>query len=300
MSKRKTPIFVDLHQHCLLSANYSNLSSLGLEQPIINNLNELTFFAKKYINPLYNNIDNISLLIESNFKNCYTSNIQYISTSIDYTLVNYFSSEKQLVEFLKNIQKKFNKLTIFFEIGISRNNFKASHYNQIIELINTGFFKGLDLYGDEQLDVHKKIIKIYKIARKRNMLLKAHIGEFMSGRKVKQLYEMLHLNEIQHGISISTDRKLLKYFSKQNVVFNISPTSNKILKNIDYNKCVAKIFYVNNIKFTLSSDDFLFFHKTVADEYYNLQKYNILTTEELKKINNFSICYFKKNYLKKK
>lgn len=291
--------FIDIHQHCLLSATSNDLEQLHIKVPQINNLNDLTTFTKKNINKLYKNTKNIEFLFESNIQNCIKNNVLYISTSLDYTLLDNFKDVNQFIGTFHKLQDEyFSKIKICFELGISRNNFKPEHFEKIIKLIETKFFIAIDLYGDENLGEHRLIKKIYKVARKNNLILKSHIGEFKNGKEVKKLYKKLHLNEIQHGISIALNVSLLKYFSKKNVVFNICPTSNKILRKVDYSNCCAKIFYNYGVKFTIASDDYLFFNASVKDEYYNLYKSNIFNIEELKKINDFSLKYFKTVYLK--
>ena len=291
--------YVDLHQHCLLSANYSDLLDFGVPKAEINSLADLTHYAKKYINPLCNKIENIKLLIKSNLDTCIKKQVKYISTSVDYTVLKYFESIDHFIAFLKEIIDEYNngKVTISFELGISRNNYKNGDYSTIFALIDTKFFKAIDLYGDEMLGEAKDIFKIYSYARKKQMILKAHIGEFRCAKDVKKLYKHLHLNEIQHGISIVKDEKIMKFFSKQPVVFNVCPTSNKLLNNIYYSPNLVRILLDNNIKFTIGSDDYLFFHSAVSDEYGDLIKCGIISEEEMKKINSFAIFYYKRAYI---
>ncbi|MDR2411925.1 MAG: hypothetical protein LBD88_05200 [Candidatus Peribacteria bacterium] len=290
--------FIDLHQHGLLSGDLNSLNKKRIILPntTINNWEELTYFVKQNINPLLKKQAVIKILLQTNIENSIESGTILICPSIDYTLANNFVSINDFVFFLSEIKKNFKEdIFINYDLGISRNNFKTEDITIIKDLIVSNIFNGIDLYGNELLKIDN-IGKIYKFAHKNNLILKAHIGEFCSAENVKNLYDELNLDEIQHGISVAQSLKVLNYFKEKNVVFNISPTSNFKLKKLNYQDNPIRFFYDNGIKVTISTDDRLFFGKSVKDEFEILLKNKIFTFDELEEINKFSLDYARNKY----
>lgn len=62
-------------------------------------------------------------------------------------------------------------------------------------------FFSIDLYGDEMAQPIKNFKSIYRKAKEKGLILKAHVGEWGCANSVKEAVEELELNEVQHGIS---------------------------------------------------------------------------------------------------
>lgn len=293
-------MFADLHQHGLLSGDKSALKHQGINLPNqkIDSLDKLTAYSKKYINKYFDNQENIEKFLISNIDSAIKSDTYLISPSIDYTLAFRYKTLDDFVNFLLKIKNKYQtKIKIYYDLGISRNNYQPQDYNLITELLKSGIFHGIDLYGNELLTPHQDIVKLYKIAKKLKLQKKAHVGELGQPIDVLNLYKMLNLNEIQHGIAIASNKKLLKYFSKKDVIFNICLASNQALLGIKYSDNAARTFYDNNIKFSINTDDKLYFNKSVKEEYYELLKQKIFTEKELLAINKQTQDFIIKYYL---
>ena len=253
-----------------------------LKNFIANNIIEISKVKKQYIK-----------LLELTIKTAISDGISIISLSVDYRSV-FFQFNSNFDEFIKSLislkQLYMNKITIQFDLGISREHFKKSDTKLIKNLIDSHLFSGIDLYGDELSTPINKFKSIYKYAQKHKLELKAHVGEYGSAKDIYIAIKKLHLNTIQHGISIIDDYRVVKYAKKHNIKFNVCPISNikmGIVKNISHHP-IRKMFD-SGLIVTINTDDQLIFDNSLFDEYMFLLENNIFTPEELNIIRKNSL-----------
>lgn len=143
-------------------------------------------------------------------------------------------------------------------------------------------FYSIDLYGDEFAQPIENFIPIYRKAEECGLQLKAHIGEWGTANDVINGIEMLHLNEVQHGIAAAESKHAMEFLKENRIRLNITPTSNVMLgrvKNIG-NHPIAKLFR-NNVDVTINSDDVLIFDSDVSKEYMRLFNSGCMSAEKL-------------------
>ena len=99
--------------------------------------------------------------------------------------------------------------------------------------------------------------------------------------------------QIQHGIHIIEDEKVMQLAKDRGIVFNVCPTSNIVLgyaKNIKEHPIKKMVEY--GLKVTIATDDLLFFGSDINEEYLKLYKEGTLTVEQLDKIRLFGLSLF--------
>ena len=227
-------------------------------------------------------------LFECTILTAINDGITILDTSVDYRLIyEVYNNDVDLyIDDLLNLKNKYkNKLVINFDIGISRNAYQKKHFYFMIHLIKSGIFNGIDIFGDEKSKPIYLFKNIYRIAKKNNLILKAHVGEFGSAKDIYKAIKNLNLNVIQHGISIVENKKIMKYAKKNNILFNVCPISNLKLKRISNikNHPIKEMFDFG-LNITINTDDQLIFENSLFDEYYLLYKNKIFTIEELNSI----------------
>jgi len=283
----------DLHNHAVLSSNRKIFYNLFPDKKLNkfienNNIFSLSEFIKYNLLDLTTTKQGQLKLFEATILTAIDDGITILDTSVDYRLV-YELYENNIQEYIKDLikikEKYKNNLIINFDLGISRNENKKEDEKIIIELIKSKIFNGIDLFGDEKSKPIQKFKKIYKIAKKNNLVLKVHVGEFGSAKDIYRAIKLLKLNVIQHGISIVESEKIMKYAKKNNIYFNVCPISNLKLKRIDNIKMhpIKKMFDFG-LNITINTDDQLIFENSLFDEYYLLYKNNLFTIEELNQI----------------
>lgn len=286
--------FVDLHQHCLLSAPRETLATRGITLPVarIRHQHDITSYAKMYINPLLEDHGKIRDLIIANFDSCIRENVVHVATSVDYTLARRFPSVDDCAAFLHAQRASVaGQLAVEYDLGISRDNYATNDEAAIVTLLNTGLFAGIDLYGNELLANERQYVSIYEHAGALGLLRKAHIGEYRSAADIIELMEILRLDEVQHGLSVVDDVAIAREAAARNVVFNVCPTSNVTLKQIDYRAHPIGAMLEHGINVTIGTDDKLLFGQSVQQEYAHLATSGALTQHQLVSVHAFSLDY---------
>lgn len=197
------------------------------------------------------------------------------------------------IDFLKSF--KYDNLIILWELSISRDSYKDEHKTLIFELINTRYFRGLDLAATENSIPNFKFVDFYELANELKMITRVHAGEQLGAKYIKECIIDFNPKQIQHGIHIIEDDGVMQLAKDKGIVFNVCPTSNVVLgyatsiKNHPIKKMVQ--FGLN---VTIATDDLLFFDSDINDEYLKLYQEGTLTSEQLNKIRNFGLSLIKK------
>ncbi len=128
------------------------------------------------------------------------------------------------------------------------------------------------------------------MANKQGLITKVHCGEQLGADYIRQCIIDFNPQQIQHGISIIKDKKVMELAKERNIVFNVCPTSNLVL---NYAKDIAthpiKQMVDFGLKVTIGTDDILLFDSDINDEYLKLYNNKVLTAEQLDSIRKFSL-----------
>lgn len=286
---------VDIHNHAVSSCTKTYLLKNGvdLSNDIINDIQSLINFSRNYITPLQLEREGLKLLLDGNFENCLETGIKTVCTEIDYkNCIRTFNSDvDEFIEFLKSF--KYDDLQIFWDLGISRDSYKEEYEQIIMRLLETKFFKGIDLTSTEKSVPNSYFKGFYDLANSLNMITKVHTGEQLGADYIKQCIIDFNPKQIQHGIHIIEDEEVINIAKNRNIVFNVCPTSNLVLgyaKNIKEHPIKKMVEY--GLKVTIGTDDLLFFDSDINNEYLKLYKEKVLTPEQLNDIRIFGLSLF--------
>lgn len=283
----------DLHNHAVFSCDRKYLIKNDIDIPLnekVNNISDLINFARKYIKPLQNNIDELTILLNGTFEKCLETGVSIVDTDMDYKIcIQVFDNNvNNFVNFLKTF--KYNNLQIRWVIDISRDSYKEEDEKIIFALMESDFFYGIDLTATENCVSNEKLKNIYNLASKKGFVTKVHCGEQLGADYIKQCIIDFNPKQIQHGIHIVEDKDVMQLAKERNIIFNVCPTSNLVL---NYAKDIAthpiKQMVDFGLKVTIATDDFLLFESDINDEYLKLYKSNVLTAEQLDIIRKFSL-----------
>ena len=75
----------------------------------------------------------------------------------------------------------------------------------------------------------KTFVPIYRKAEEYHLIRKAHIGEWGTAEDIRAGVELLHLDEVQHGIAAVNSAEVMRYLAENRIRLNITPTSNRKL-----------------------------------------------------------------------
>jgi len=279
----------DLHSHAPLASRFSvfcNEMNARIKPPpeFMDDINDMNNYIITNLRNLIVSKKGFNTVLKLAFQQAKNDNVVKLEMSIDAMFLGLFSYNTNL--FVKKIEEIYNStannINYNPEIGISRNIDIKEAERLIIPCIESGYFKSIDLYGDELYRDAKEYKFIYKTAKNYGLKLKCHAGEFGDASSVRYTVETLELDEVQHGISSSDSIEVMKWLRNNNIQLNICPTSNIKLKRVrDIRVYPARKLFDSGIKITINTDDIMIFDQSVSQEFLNLYKSGLFSADEL-------------------
>jgi len=288
---RRTPKS-DLHNHAALGGQLSDFRAfLGTDipppPPIMKGLREMDRYIYGHLRPLFQTRENFEFAIGAAFRQAKNDGIVRIEMSIDCWFVNHYPNRAEgLASFLKQSHQEYAPDVNWIpEMGFSRN-FEAPGYQHCVEeCLDSGFFRSIDLYGEELAEPPETYQYHFKKAKQQGMKCKAHAGEFGDADHVRKTAEVLELDAVQHGIASATSHEVMHWLAKNRIQLNVCPTSNVrlgVVKDLAHHP--IRILFDHGIRVTLNTDDLMIFGASVSDEYFNLFQTGLFSAAELDQI----------------
>ncbi len=280
----------DLHNHGMLGYRRSVLQnhSVKIIVPPPTRFKAFDDF-EKYLDltfePFLKQKDFFELAIKNSFLQARSDGVELLQMSIDSRFYNYFS-EEHIVETVSRVHKEYAPdVTFFPQLGMDRTHNFTKLMNEAERLLDTGFFRSIDLYGNEMYGSIDAFIPLYRKAKNMGLVLTAHAGEYGNPESVRSAAEKLELQQIQHGISAAESPEVMKWLAKNKIVLNICPSSNVILCRAEsVKKHPIRKLFDQGIRVSLNTDDLFVFDQSVSDEYLNLYNKEVFKPEELEQI----------------
>lgn len=276
----------DLHAHSTRSGSidyFERKYNVSIrKKSSFDSIKEMNDWYDKNIKILFDNDDDsFEERLRSAFKAAEEDNIKLLVLSFGTGNLKIF--DNSIDDYINKIEeiRKGNYTGDFIpELCLVRENKKDDLYKKIID---KGYFKSLDLVGNEKLGVDD-FIDIYKYAKSKNMTLRCHVGEFESSKYVEDAVDKLQLDEIQHGLSIINNSDLINKIKDKNIQVNLCPTSNYMLGRVKKYSYPLRELLDKGIKVTINTDDLLLFNKSISKIFMDLYKTNLFTKEELNQL----------------
>jgi len=280
----------DLHNHFVLGGcREFILSKTGYDiAPIITplgSMSEMDAWSARYIGNRFNNREGRQLLIEATFEQAKKDGVTVLEIGEDvWGLGEFFNYdiEELIAAFQETNEKVAPNIELRLQIGLSRHCPIDYLEDCLKHFWGHKEFYSIDLYGDEMAQPIENFIPIYDKAADKGLVLKAHVGEWGTSQDIVNAVNLLHLQEVQHGIAAIQDENVIDFLSQSNIRLNITPTSNVLLGRVPNmkNHPIAKL-YRKGVNVTINSDDVLIFDSDVSKEYLRLYQSECLTAEEL-------------------
>jgi adenosine deaminase len=129
------------------------------------------------------------------------------------------------------------------------------------------FIVGYGMAGGELAGRPKDYAYSFDLAREAGLNLTCHAGEWGGADMVRDTIRDLRVTRIGHGIGAATDHGLIDEILEKDIVLEVCPGSNVVLKAVSGWKAhpIAKLRDAG-VKVTVSTDDPPFFHTTMSAE----------------------------------
>ena len=167
-------------------------------------------------------------------------------------------------------------------VGMMRDTPVADLTRLLDPFLELGYYRPLDLYGDEFSQPIENFRAIYRGAKASGLRLKAHVGERGTADDAWRAVEVLELDEVQHGIAAATSPAIMRKLADHGIRLNVCPTSNVQLGRVESlaTHPIRKL-YDAGVKVTVNTDDALVFGRSVSEELLGLHRAGVFTAAEL-------------------
>ena len=280
----------DLHNHFVLGGSREyifNKTGYQIESitTTLKSMSEMDAWSRKYIGNRFNSPEGRKLLIEATFEQAKSDGVTVLEIGEDvWGLGEFFDNdiEKLIFSFQEANERIAPEIELRLQIGLSRHCPVDYLMDCLSHFWGHKEFYSIDLYGDELAQPIENFIPIYEKAAENGLVLKAHVGEWGTAKDIVTSIELLHLNEVQHGIAAVQDEDVMDYLIENNIRLNVTPSSNVLLGRVPdmSHHPIAKL-YRKGVDVTIGSDDVLIFDSDVSKEYLRLYQSGCLTKEEL-------------------
>ncbi|MCH4886269.1 adenosine deaminase [Acidaminobacter sp. JC074] len=224
--------------------------------------------------------------VEAAFRQAARDNIQKLALSFGPGEVVALGGIENFINTMDALKKKHIEAYEFIpELSLLRSDITDNEICQMKELLSSGWFKSLDVCGNEMSGPLDKYVPLYRYARSKGLMLKVHVGEFGSANDVRHAVELLELDEVHHGIAAADSKEVMAYLRDNKIILNVCPTSNILLSRVEsYEKHPIRHLVDAGVAVTINTDDLAIFNASVSDEYLNLFNSKVFTFEELDRI----------------
>jgi len=288
----------DLHNHSTsgCSREYNkkhsgiNIPKLGEK---LKSMDEMHQWMSKNIDSYFETAEGRNLLLEGCFQVAKDDGVVVLEVGEDvWGNGNYYNGEiSKLIAHYKGVQRKIcPQMDFRFQVGLSRHcpiNLLEEWMEPFLE---QDCFYSIDLYCDEFAQPIKNFKPLYRKAKEKGWLLKAHVGEWGTADDVKEAVEELELNEVQHGIAAANSPHVMNWLRDNKIQLNITPTSNVLLSRVEsIEKHPIRKLYDYGVRVTINSDDIIIFDSEVSKEYMRLYEAKVFTASELNQIRLYGL-----------
>ncbi|WP_432663971.1 adenosine deaminase [Wukongibacter baidiensis] len=284
----------DLHNHITRGGNkrYIEKWTGGSipKCPKFKDLNDMNRWNAEYIKPLVQGKLGFEKRIEAAFVQAKNDGVKELHMSITMGEEDFYDgSIEELVQAVKRIHLGYAPEVNFIpEIAFFSHTPIDETSEKLDRFLELDYFKSIDMFGDEFAVPNFK--KIYRKAKEKGLILKAHVGEFGTAELVRRAVEELELDQVQHGIAAANSKSVMDWLCDNKIQLNICPTSNVLLSRVEnYKVHPIRKLYDNGIKVTINSDDMIIFDQSVSQEFFNLYNAGVFNSTELNEIRENSL-----------
>jgi len=278
----------DVHNHAGRGGKIEDLSMEIAPRTLpFDSLNEMqVWFEENVKTRVASGVEGFLYRVEASFKQAKRDSIKKLALSFSQGDIQALNGIENFSKVINSMKIKYIPESVFIpELTLLRSDISDYEIAKVKDVISYGYFKSIDICGNEKGTTLDNYVDLYKFAKLNKMLLKVHVGEFGTASDVVEAVDMLELDEVHHGIAAANSRESMKFLRDNNIILNICPMSNIMLKRADsYIKHPIRKLFNEGVAVTINTDDLSIFNATVSDEYLNLYKNKVFSYEELNQI----------------
>jgi len=288
----------DLHNHGMLGYRRKVLKQLynaDLKEPPakFHVFKEFEDYLNHNLGPYIPQAGFFENSLRNSFLQAKSDGVCVLQMSIDSRFYYYLPGSMMTDMVAKAHKECAPEIAFYPQLGMDR----AHNFNRLMHeaenLLDTGFFKSIDLYGDELHGSVDDFIPIYRKAQKMGLVLTAHVGEYGSAESVRTTAETLQLSQIQHGIAAADSEEVMQWLADNKILLNVCPSSNVALcRAVSLEQHPIRTLLDHGVRVSINTDDLFVFDQSVSDEFRNLHKAGVFHAAELEQIRQYGLQAF--------
>lgn len=224
--------------------------------------------------------ENLNLLVENAFINLKKDNVQFVElrNSVFYiSRINNISLTDALRFIILDIEEWSKKLEIKagLILTVSRSNRTKEELNGLLrayrELECPNLVIGLDIAGDEDIEIDPSIGGILKMAKEKyNLGITIHAGETGKVQNVFDAIRIYHADRIGHGTAAGSSLELMTLLKDRDICVEVCPISNSLTNAVGVGiRHPVSTFLENEVPFVICSDNPSIHKKSLSEDYLN-------------------------------
>lgn len=279
----------DLHNHGTLGGRLEEVSrrtgrTLPRPPQVLDGMGDFMRWTREHIHPIYRSPGGTEALLAAALAQARRDGVTVLELSFELSLMPSFPDRAAgMVDLLRRLHAELApKIDFRPEVGMKRSHDPAQLEDWLAEALEPGYFRGIDLYGDELARPIGAFRRIFALAAARGITRKAHVGEFGTAADVLEAVEVLGLDAVQHGVAAASCPQTMRLLADRHVRLNLCPTSNLVLGVVaQIGAHPARALFEAGVPLSICTDDVLLFDRSVSEEYLALFESRCLGAEEL-------------------
>ena len=279
----------DLHNHSIFGTRIKHIES-WIHAPLrcaparMAFLDEMRDYAHEVLYPHILTRAGFEFTAESAVCDALTDGVVLLEMSLDVRFMSLYDTMPDgFLSFVASLVEAYRgRINFRPEIGVSKNRSPATEVPLAHICICSGLFCSIDLYGNETAQPPDAYRNLYAEAKSHGLKLKAHVGEFAGSDLIAHTIDVLHLDEVQHGVAAIMSTSLMERLRHERIRLNICPSSNVALGVVsDISVHPIRILIDNGVRVSINTDDLTIFGQSVSQEYLLLYRSGLLSAETL-------------------
>jgi adenosine deaminase len=248
---------------------------LPLPPPRFRDFGEFGSYLTANLFPATRTLEGMRALLRGGLERMADEGVAYAEASIDLLMPLHINvPPSAVIEVIAEERDRIAaRLRFAPEIGINRRIPPDRLWPTFVAYLDSGVFRSIDLYDDEQAGDLREFQPFYRLARKRGLLLKAHAGETCGSDRIRDTLDLLDVDVIQHGITAAHDPGLVHLLASRGIALNIGIASNVALGlAAGYQDHPVHALLAAGVRVALGSDDFTVFGVSLCEEIWRLYR----------------------------
>ena len=200
------------------------------------------------------------------FRDLHAQNVRYVEISLD--VVRPAAQPLPLDDVVTVIKAAAPAgLTVRVIAAFSYHKTERTPGDVVDAVLASAVVDGVDLHGDETQQSTARFAGVFRAARDKGWITKAHAGELVGPRSIVRALDLLGVRRIEHGVRAVEDAALVERLAAEAITLDLCPWSNVKLGIVpDLATHPVSRLHARGVPVTISTDDPTLFGRSLTAE----------------------------------